>query len=239
MPRREGGTRLHGRYPELHELHLPPQTASTVPVSVLFCTPAYGGQVTLGYFNSCLELRESLIQAGVKHNWLTTQNESLITRGRDCLAAQFLKTDYERLMFLDADIEFKPEDVAKLWNLDMDIAVAAYPMKRPDAPVSAWRGGKLVRLEELGSDPVEVDFAGTGFMMIHRRVFERLQVLHPEWRYEDGIGEVWAFFQDPVEDGIKLSEDYFFCKQAREAGFPVALDPTIRLKHWGSFAYGS
>jgi hypothetical protein len=206
-------------------------------VSILFCTPAYGGQVTLGYFNSCLELRESLIQAGVKHNWLTTQNESLITRGRDCLVAQFLRTDYERLMFLDADIEFRPEDVARLWNMDVPIAAGVYPMKRKDAPLAAWRDGKLLRLEDCPSEPFDVDYIGTGFLMVHRAVFESLKDAHPDWKYEDGIGEVWAFFQCPVEDGILLSEDYFFSKRVRELGYSIIVDPSIRLGHIGSYTY--
>jgi hypothetical protein len=38
-------------------------------------------------------------------------NESLITRARNALAHNFLKTDCSHLMFIDADIRFNPADI--------------------------------------------------------------------------------------------------------------------------------
>ncbi len=207
-------------------------------MSILICTPCFGGQVTTHYFNSCIKLQENLLENGIDHSWLTCWNESLITRGRDKLAASFLKTEFEYLMFIDADIEFQWEDVAKLWNLEVPVSCGAYSMKRPDSPVSAWKDGQLVDLLKLSS-PTPVDYAGTGFLMIHRDVFEKLK--RDEWKYEDGFNgsdECWGFFQDPVKDGFKMSEDYFFCEEWRKLGGEIILDPSIKLGHWGSFRYG-
>lgn len=81
---------------------------------------------------------------------------------------------YERILFIDADIDFSADDVAKLWNLDLPVAVAAYSMKRMDNPLSAWRNGKLVEITDDMKEPFEVDYAGTGFMMIKREVLERM-----------------------------------------------------------------
>ena len=104
-------------------------------MSIMFATPAYGGMVTLPYFNSCLQLHEELTRAGLDHTWLTTANESLIVRARNTMVSTFLESDYDSLMFLDADMGFDPEEVAKLWNLNVPVAVGAYPMKRKDAPL--------------------------------------------------------------------------------------------------------
>jgi GT2 family glycosyltransferase len=110
-------------------------------------------------------------------------------------------------------------------------------MKRPGAPYAAWRDGKLVT--DLAPTPFAVDYAGTGFMMIRRSAFRKLKEAHPEWRYEEGhVGECWGFFQDPIEDGVHLSEDYFFCKRWRELGGEVLMHPEVKLKHHGAFAYG-
>lgn len=204
----------------------------------MIATPCYGGMATVPYMESVLNLSEALLTVGMKFDFLFTKNESLIPRARNTSAATFLSSDYEYLMFIDSDIEFTPEDVSKLWNLQTDVAVGAYSMKRPDKPVSAWKDGELVSLDSLSS-PVPVDYAGTGFMMIKRSVFEQLQKYHPNWRYEEGhVGESWGFFQDPIEDGIHLSEDYFFCKRCREIGIEITLDPSIKLGHYGSYRYG-
>lgn len=203
---------------------------------ILFCTPAYGGQVMVPYFESCLNLQESLLKAGIPFDFLMTKNESLITRARNTSVSRFLETDFTHLMFIDADIEFEAEDVAKLWNLDVDVAVGAYPMKRPDKPCSAWVNGKLVKLEELNG-PTKVDYAGTGFMMINRDVFVRLKEAYPELKHTESIGECWAFFETFIWNDTYLSEDYAFCQRFRDIGGEITLDPSIKLKHWGSFCY--
>lgn len=172
-----------------------------------------------------------MLHSGIDFDFLFTGNESLITRGRNTSAAKFLDTRFEYLMFVDADIEFKAEDVTKLWNLHTELSVGAYALKRKEGGVGAWKDGKLVSLNELDG-PVEIDLAGTGFMLIHRVVFNRLKEAHPEWSRREG--KVWAFFQD---DGCDDSEDYFFCRQWRELGGKVILDPSIKLTHWGQYGY--
>lgn len=207
-------------------------------MSLLICTPQYGGQCTSAYFQSALNTKEVLTECKFKHDFLITTNESLIQRARNTSVATFLKTDYERLLFIDADIEFDVEDLEKLWNLDVDVAVAAYSMKRPDKPLSAWEKGKLVEIEGR-TDPFEVDYAGTGFMMIKRHVFEKMQSAHPELDHEEGrVGRCHAWFDCPIWNDTQMSEDYNFTRKWRDLGGKVILDPTIRLTHWGIFGYG-
>lgn len=212
-------------------------------MSMLIATPMYGGLCTAAYWRSTLCLQEVLNARGIRHDWLETTNESLITRGRNTSAARFMQGDWTKLFFIDADIEFEPEHVAHLWNLcedGADVAVGCYPRKELGAEYAAWVNGRLLKAKDLDKikQPFPVDYAGTGFMLIKRRVLEILQVRHPEWKYEEGhVGESWAFFQDPIEDGIHLSEDFFFCKRVREAGMSVMMHPKVRLKHWGTHRY--
>lgn len=207
-------------------------------MSLLIATPGYGGQVTTPWATSALALQDRAIRSGFDMGWLVTAGESLVTRARNTSAATFLtQTDYERLLFIDADIEFSPDDVISLWEMDEDVAVAAYAMKRPDKPLSAWVGGNLVKLDGL-SDPTPVDYAGTGFMMIKRGVFERMREANPAIEHTEGIvGQCWQFFDIGIVNGVSLSEDYWFCHQWRSLGGRVMLDPSIRLKHWGRCAY--
>ena len=209
-------------------------------MSLLVVTPMYGGQCFAAHFKSCLALKDAFHDVDLDHDWLVTWNESLITRGRNTSAAAFLETDFQKMLFIDGDIEFEPESVACLWNMNVDVAVGAYRMKHEGSPLGAWIDGKLVDIEGM-TEPVEVDYAGTGFMMIDRSVFERLKPHVPEYEEGRGVGKgrqpCWGFFLDPVEDGVHLSEDYHFCKRFREIGGKVMLDPTIRLKHWGLKAY--
>ncbi len=184
-----------------------------------------------------MNLKEDLTSMGIAHDWQIGWNESLVHRARMEMTRSFLETDFSHMMWLDADIEFKTEDVAKLWNLQADIAVAAYSMKRPDMPLSAWKDGKLVKIDECPAEPFEVDCAGTGFMLIDRKVIEKLTEIHGTYQGQHGPSP--AIYMTPIHNGGLESEDYYFCRIAQEAGFKVIMDPSIRLGHWGQARYGA
>lgn len=219
-------------------------------MSLLIATPMCWGICTAAYHFSALELAIVLTKGGIPHDFYKLTNESLITRGRDVIASTFYKdSEWSRLIFIDSDIEFTPDQVASLWNMDADVAVGCYPMKQRGAPYAAWVNKHHVKLEDIQdkTDPFPVDHAGTGFMMIKREVFSRLIEAHPEWEHEEGhIGQCWAFFQDPLEflpddkDNlirVHMPEDYFFCRRVTELGMKIMMHPKVRLKHWGMGAY--
>ena len=207
-------------------------------MSILFCTPCYGGQVTAQHFNSCMKLAAVLDQNNVPHDWNIGWNESLVTRARNEMTAKFLKSEYSHMMWLDADIQFEPDDVGKLWEMNADIGVGVYAMKKRNKQwFAAWKNGALVKDLDQFKEPIEVDYAGTGFMMIRRNVIEKLASSQPS--YEGPDGRVPALYMTPVHNDGFESEDYHFCRIAREAGFKVMMDPSVRLKHWGQYAYGA
>ena len=212
-------------------------------MSLLVGTPCYGGKADVPYVLSLMETRQHALETGFRLDVLLIKNESLIQRARNNIVRTFMEMDYERLMFIDSDIEFTPNDVVSLWNLDVPIAVGVYAMKRPDCPVTAWVSGKMVKVKDL-SGPVDVDYAGTGFMMIKKEVFSAMMEAFPERNheegYEQGVRHSFSWFDPRVDqdEGIYLSEDYAFCKDAKKLGFKISCDPSLNLGHWGSFRYG-
>ena len=206
--------------------------------SVLFCTPCYGGIVTTAYLGSSLKLKDELNRVGMSHDWLLGTNESLVTRARNEMTASFLTTEHSHMMWIDADIEFEPKNIASLWNMEADVAVGVYAMKKPDKQwFAAWKDGALVKDLDQFNGPIEVDYAGTGFMMIRRNVIKTLAAKAPS--YEGPNGRVPALYMTPIHDDGFESEDYHFCRLAREAGFKIMMDPSVRLGHIGQFRYGA
>lgn len=185
-----------------------------------------------------MNLRADLTLSGIDHDWLILTNDSLINRIRNQMTATFLETQCSHMMWIDADIEFSTDDVVKLWNMQADIAVGVYAMKKRDEQwFAAWKDGELVKDLDRFDGPIEVDYAGTGFMMIARHVIESLAKTEPSYEGVNGQ-RIPALYMTPVfNDGLE-SEDYHFCRIAREAGFRVTMDPTVRLRHWGEYAYG-
>jgi len=98
------------------------------------------------------------------------------------------------------------------------------------------------------NEPVEVREAGTGFMLIPRTVLEKYRDAYPELAYLpdhartdnfDGSREIHAYFDCIIDPETKryLSEDYFFCRKAREAGMTVWMCPWMKINHVGSYVF--
>jgi hypothetical protein len=98
------------------------------------------------------------------------------------------------------------------------------------------------------SEPLEIGEGGTGFMLIPRKTFERFATAYPELSYKpdhvrteqfDGSREIHAYFDCIIDPETKryLSEDYFFCKKARQAGMQIWTCPWMQLQHIGSYIF--
>lgn len=92
-------------------------------------TPCYGGQCTGLYAKACLDLQAICIQYGVEVRFSFIFNESLITRARNYLVDEFLRSECTHLLFIDADIQFNPQDAFALLALDREIVGGPYPKK--------------------------------------------------------------------------------------------------------------
>jgi hypothetical protein len=98
------------------------------------------------------------------------------------------------------------------------------------------------------SDPLEIGEGGTGFMLIPRATLEKYRDAYPELSYKpdhartenfDGSREITAFFDCIIDPKSKryLSEDYFFCRKAREIGMKVWMCPWMQLNHVGTYIF--
>lgn len=201
--------------------------------------PCYGGQLTVAAFRSLVGIADLCGKTGVNLNFLVVEGESAITRGRSNLAATFLRTEYQTLAMLDADILISPEDFMKLLRLDKPVRGAAVCMKTHNGTeaLSCWRGGERVQRASMPLEPFEVDYLGGAVMMVKREVIEKLSEIN-ELRYNDPInGEGTHIFAEQIVNGALLSEDYAFCHRAREHGFSVWCEPSIIVSHYGQGAW--
>jgi hypothetical protein len=96
-------------------------------------------------------------------------------------------------------------------------------------------------------EPIEISNGGTGFMLIKRKVFEDLADKVPSYTNDmyhavDVVRKVKVikeFFATSIDEESNrlLSEDYHFCKIAREAGFKVYAAPWASFGHTGSYTF--
>jgi hypothetical protein len=96
---------------------------------IFIATPMYGGMAHGLYVKSCLDLQTTMMQYGIETKFSFLFNESLITRARNYLVDEFLRTDYTHLLFIDSDIHYSPQDIIALLALDKDVVGGPYPKK--------------------------------------------------------------------------------------------------------------
>jgi hypothetical protein len=215
-------------------------------------TPCYGGMMTTEYCQSLLALKDGLQEHGHRMTTIFLGNESLIQRGRNTIAHAFLQTDSSHLLFADADIKFRPNDVARMIKADKGIIIGPVPMKginwervrrgalRMQKDLSKLSG--IFALNELDGhhmthpdEPFQIKHGGTGFMLIRRDVFDALAP-HVGW-YAHRNEQVGDFFQVGNVNHELLSEDYFFCHKYREHGGTVWAAPWCELGHFGAYCF--
>lgn len=162
---------------------------------------------------------------------------------RNAIAEAFMKTDATHLFFMDADMKFDTNTLARLAMHDLPIVSGTY-FARTDTPVphvyefSAIEDGVhwyramgqehrewLARHPEHLDAPattclppspdslVRCDGVGGGCLLIKREVFEKV---------------AFPWFESFDTGG---GEDFDFCRKARDAGYEVYADWAIQCEH--------
>lgn len=238
--------------------------------------PMYGGSCAGMFTKSIADLTAMCTSHGIELRTYFLFNESLVTRARNYICDEFMRSDCTHMMFIDADIGFNPRDVLAMLALqsddtDYDVLAGPYPKKTiswekiklavdkgvadEDPNVLERYVGDYVFNPKAGSGtiridiPVEVSEAGTGFMMIRRKTFEKFRDAFPQYSYKpdhvrtehfDGTREIMQYFQAEIDPKSKryLSEDYWFCQKLQEIECKILFCPWMRLQHVGSYIFG-
>jgi hypothetical protein len=236
----------------------------TERIHLVVATPCFGGQVSSIYASSIFRLQSAVrSKSNMELKVELRDGDALITRARANLMTLFLDDPTTtHFLFVDADIGFTPDQVFRLIESGADVVAGAYPIKRvnwdkakraieaqrPNVPSAA-----LDYVLEI-NDPdhvavvngfTRVRYAGTGFLMIRRHVFEKM-CAHPayaslqffrEHSLDALAGSLnrFALFECMIDPTTKtyLSEDFAFCKRWTDIGGEIWLDLQSRLDHVG------
>lgn len=173
-------------------------------------------------------------------------SSAAIDRTRCEMATAVLDEGFDEVMWIDSDIVFEPDDVARLRSHDLPIVAGVYAKR--------GAGGLACHLEpdatELrvgeGGGLAKVRYVGFGFVLVRKPVFVDVAKTFglPQCNTRFGAPVTPYFLPMVIEDAATaggywyLGEDYAFCERASRAGHAVMVDTAIRLGHIGSYVYG-
>ena len=165
-----------------------------------------------------------------EHTIVGFQMGSLVWDSRTKLAQRAIRCEADYMLWLDSDMEFPPDLLERLMDTlnkteDADIVTGLYFRRvEPYSPVLfekislAGVGANWKEFDKLPEEDVfEVEGCGFGAVLVPT----------------DVMMSVMAKYGDPFWPQNHLGEDLAFCIRARELGYHIYCDQTIRIGHVG------
>ena len=162
------------------------------------------------------------------------------------------------MLFVDADVEFKPEAIMRMLVTKKDIICTPYRVKNePEKLEYAVKFKDKNDIKILPWDIVEIEEGPAGLMLINRRVYERLMKERSDLKIkfdkptrkkmneeigaaDDAIDKYMYNFWDTtfhLDTGEWKGEDLSFCELAREEGFKIYANLDSGTTHHGSWGW--
>ena len=204
---------------------------------------------------SLLDTFSALGGSGIECKFKSVKT-SLVTHGRNLLTCGFLDSGFDYMLFVDADVEFRPEAVMRMLVPKKDIVITPYRVKEDGMKYAVkFKDPKDIKI--LPWDIVEIEEGPAGCMLIHRRVFEGLMKKRPDLKINfnaatrmkmndeigadtDAIDKYMYNFWDTtfnLETGEWKGGDLSFCELARENRFRIYANLDSGTTHHGSYGW--
>ena len=213
--------------------------------SLYIAMPCYDS-VKIQTMVSMCKLVADLTRAGIKVD-INTLKSPYVSYARNILTAQFMKSDKDYLLFIDADVEFEPECPLRMVVAQKDIVCTPYRVKTNDPDVVRYTTTvpDSDNVKVLPGGLVELTRGPSGMMLSHRRVFETLQKNRPDLEiqahqhvdlFPEGF-KIFSFWDCVFKDGKWTGDDIAFCNLATENGFKLYANIESTMVHHGSYGY--
>lgn len=210
--------------------------------SVAIGTPAYANVVSTTYVASLIQSMALLQEEGFDTMWFCHGNVAAVPRLRNRIVQEAMENEATDLVFIDGDINWKPEDLLKLLRHEVDIVAAVMPTnssKTISGKTFPFRplNGKL-SVNDAGL--AEVEAVPTAFLRISGEALRKLSGVVPNVYISadhGGVMKAPAMFDykilpiGPDNQLMMSGEDFSFCHLARSQSIPIYIDVTISLGH--------
>jgi hypothetical protein len=201
-----------------------------------------------GFHPAFYESIQWVRQANPQHEFLVAvvRGDDL-SRARCTLFGWWLKerekgNQYDYFWTIDTDMSFEPSCLQRMIDSGKSIIGGSCAFKSEEKAGESVT--KLLPGEKINANGLlKVLWLNGAFVFVESDALLRMMDYYPELWYqrvpEDGCDVTesyafWTFRVHTLETGetILLSEDYSFSEYAREAGFDVWLDTTLKIGHW-------
>lgn len=205
---------------------------------LMIAVPAYTPPVQ-AHQHGILEAVMTLLHQGIDVDVRDGIGCCYIDLVRNDLTRQFLESSADRLLFIDADVGFTGADVVRVATTPRPVVGGLYRKKSSDPAQMDWPVAFDAPNIHYDAETTLITaaqsrgtYVPTGFLCIHRSVFEAMQPHVPEFTDNRGIS-MHAYFQTMIHDGLFWGEDFNFCRTWYALGGTIWIQPNLTLDHIG------
>lgn len=146
-----------------------------------------------------------------------------VAENRNWIVAQAIKNNCTHLLLTDDDMVYPKDTLEKLLAHNKDIIGATYSVRRI---VDKDTNHLVIEYldEKSDTEPFKCKAIGGGMLLIKMDVFKKVE-------------QKWFWYDVHPNGMILMSNDWWFCRQARKAGYDIYCDPTLLVKHIGNYEF--
>ena len=212
----------------------------TIPhFNVVICTP--GPNMVPSYVRSLLKTTNFLTTNNISWNFMTEYSSHVADAREKTLGGTgFNDKDqrrpgngewtYDKLFWIDSDIEWEPEDFMRLMNSDKQVISGCYMMESEEVTVYPVPLGPPLHKNDIlkMKAPFTTRGVGFGFLAVRSGVFERLE---RPW-----FSSTYVTIKDEQTGDDKIifplmGEDTSWCEKVYQMGIDIWVDPLVRVGH--------
>lgn len=148
-------------------------------------------------------------------------------KARNVIAQKAVDGGYDYVMMIDSDTVVPKDALRNMLEGNADLVMGCVPKKSGKGETVLFASannlkGKgfhnVIPYKELhGTERIDLKGGGFGCVLIRTSVFTALP--YPYFKYV------------VYENGSALSEDLYFCRQAKDKGFKIEADPRVKCGH--------
>jgi hypothetical protein len=169
---------------------------------------------------------------------------ALVYANRNKLFEQAYKDNVDYMLFVDSDMDWRPEMIHKMVQFDKDVVTGVCLSRKPmvdniHLPALFEKVDDEYRtMSSFPDTPFKVDASGLAFMLLKKNVIKKMTELIPTL----GVPFDHLYGKDVgvkrVGNSDLMGEDISFCYRLNKAGFEILCLPEIKVGHVVQFSLG-
>lgn len=215
---------------------------------IIFCLPVYPKRPHQATLDALRDSVPAIEAEGWEHGAVHEVGNPYISAARATMLRKALDAKADDVIFIDADVSWRPEDMIKLLKTDGDVVVGTYRFKNGDADDITGRGAPkdgdwymggylpdaLGRPQVREDGAIKMEGAPAGFLRITRAAVNLLMEKYPELCYGERHAQHFDLFNHGAHKGLWFGEDMAFCRRWRDIGETIWCQPDMNIDHHGA-----